>query len=318
MKTKKIVISSVLLMTLVAGISSTTFAQTRGQGQGNGQGQGQGMGMGNSDIEKPDNFMDMTREERQAYMRSQGVTPGSNRSENSQRPENFETMTEAEKIEHRNNNQAQNSEKRQMNQGQNKFNKNAKKAKNYKKFTGSLEQKKDFKDKSKIKNLEAVEFLQQRGILDGYADGSFQPQYSINRAESIKVLLESLGEAPDNVTYSQFSDVPKDAWFAGYVNKAKRKGIVKGYSDGTFQPSKTVNQVELLKLAFESFGIDLNNYPVNNLPSNADKNAWYASYLQYAIDNNLLESSSVNPGEGMTRENFSEVIYRLIQQQENL
>ena len=46
--------------------------------------------------------------------------------------------------------------------------------------------------------------------------------------------------------------------------------------------------------------------------------AWYAPYLQYAIDNNLLDIENVDPAEGMTREAFSEVMYRLIQQQESL
>ena len=280
MKTNKTALSALVLMSIVLGTTGSTFAFENGRGGGGGQ---------NANFDKPDNWTSLSQEERRAFMQDQGMEPGNNQSQN-----------------------------RSKNTASKRFNQNAKKAQNYTRFSGGLKTKKNFNDKSQIENLAAVEFLQQRGILDGYADGSFKPDNAINRAESIKVLLESLGESPLAGGVSEFSDVPADAWFAGYVNKAKQKGIVKGYSDGSFQPGKTVNQVELLKVAFESFGIDLSDYPVTTLPNGSDTNAWYAPYLQYAVDNNLLDADTVNPGEGMTREAFSEVIYRLIQQQENL
>jgi len=311
MKTKKTVISSLAVMSLIVGMAGVAYGVDSGQG-GGGQGKGGGQ---NADFERPEGWTDLTQEERQAFMQGQGIELGSNRSENANRPEGVENMTEAEKEAHRIANQSENAVENVVKQTQKRFNKNAKKAENYKKFNGELKEKRNFTDGKQIKNLEAVEFLQQRGILDGYGDGSFKPQNSINRAESIKVLLESLGETPDEVVNSEFSDVPDDAWFAGYVSKAKRKGIVKGYEDGTFKPGKTVNQVELLKIAFESFGIDLVDYPITSI---SDSGSWYAPYLQYALNNNLLDEDDLDLGGGMTREAFSEVIYRLIQQQENL
>ncbi len=303
---------------ILAIISITAFSIS---GSLSAYGGGQ-MGGGNASIERPDNWMEMSQEERQSFMQSQGMEDNENRLMNKNRHEEIEDMTEFERevfqstrqLKNQRTNTSQNTNKK--NQSQNRFTQNVKKANNYKKFTGILKQKKNFSDGSTIKNKEAVDFLQQRGILDGYGDGSFKPKNPINRAESIKVLLESIGETPDEVTTKIFSDVPADSWFSGYVNKAQRQGIIKGYEDGSFKPEKTVNQVELLKVAFESFGIDLTDYPITDLPTEDDMNAWYAPYLQYAIDNNLLDLEIVNPGEGMTREAFSEVIYRLIQQQE--
>lgn len=202
------------------------------------------------------------------------------------------------------------------NQGEGR--KNAKKGKNYKKFDGEIKEKKQFRDESKIKNKEAVEFLQRRGIIDGYGDGSFGPQNNITRAEALKVILEALGETPELVNVSEFDDVSTNAWYSGYVHVAKKKGIVNGYGDGTFGPNKTVSQVELLKIALESFGIDVSNYTVSNLPDGIATDQWFSVYLQYSIDTGILDVEDVNPNKGMTREKFSEVVYRLIEQQENL
>ena len=274
-------------------------------------------------LDRPENWDEMTDEDRKAYMDANRPEKGEGMEqrreapnamfgrEGENKPENWEEMSTEDRQEFK-------QERKDDRPQPGHYNKKAKKAKNYKKFKKQLREKKEFKDSHKIKNKDAVDFLQQRGILDGYEDGSFGPENPINRAESLKVLLESLGEAPDEDTSNEFEDVPEDAWFAGYVKKAKRKGIVRGYEDGTFQPARTVNQVELLKLAFESFGIDLENYDVTDLPAGAELDAWYAPYLQYALDNNLLDTDDVDPGEGMTREMFSEVMYRLIQQQESI
>lgn len=268
-------------------------------------------------IELSDDWDDMTDDEQDVYIQeymedNRPEDGGMGRNENMELPDNRTEMTEEEASI-----QEYMKENRSA-KGIINFTKNAVKAANYVKFTGELLSKKDFNDDDDIENLEAVTYLQQRGILSGYDDGSFGPQNSINRAESLKVLLESLGEEIDDIIEEDFSDVSVNDWFAGYVSTAKNLGIINGYEDGTFRPGQTVNQAELLKLAFESFGMDLSSYQITELPEGIDTSAWYAVYLQYAIDNGVLDLVDVNPSEGMTRDSFAELIYRLIQQQENL
>jgi hypothetical protein len=65
-----------------------------------------------------------------------------------------------------------------------------------------------------------------------------------------------------------------------------------------------VIQAELLKIAFETFGIDISNYNVINLPNGISTTQWYSPYLQYALDSNLLDEEDAKPSIGMTREEF--------------
>ena len=304
-------------------------------------------------LEKPENFDELSPEERKEFLEDNGIdtdkmeemreTRTENREEmksenkgadnkRQDRQTNMQNMTEEERaaqFEERTKDMSEDEkaellEKHEEMKSESKENrnllKNAKKAKYFKKnMWTTLEDKKEFLDEVKMEHPEAIEFLQRRGILKGYSDGSFQPNKEINRAESIKVLLESLGEEPSSGELGRdFSDVKATDWFAGYVTKAKERNIITGYSDGTFQPSKTVNQAELLKVAFEAFGIDLSEYEVTSLPSEVATDAWFAVYFQYALDNDLLDEEDVNPSEGMTRDGFSSVVSRLIQQQEAL
>jgi hypothetical protein len=195
-----------------------------------------------------------------------------------------------------------------------KFLKKAKKAKNYTKFEGVKKERKTFTDEESFEteeSSEAVYFLQERGILGGYPEGDFKPQKGISRVEALKIIVEATGESLEEVTESSFPDVDTKDWFAKYVEAAKKRGFVAGYKDGTFKPAKVVNQVELLKIAFNSFGIDLTDYET-------ESTEWYGVYLQYATDNSLLDEDEVSPDQSMTREAFSKLVYRLIQQQEAL
>jgi len=42
-----------------------------------------------------------------------------------------------------------------------------------------------------------------------------------------------------------FTDVPEAEWYAESVYNLQEKGIIEGYSDGTYQPSANVNRAEL-------------------------------------------------------------------------
>lgn len=201
------------------------------------------------------------------------------------------------------------------------FTKNAIKWKAYKKFNWELKEKKIFWDSSRIQNEEAVTYLQQRWIISWYEDWTFWPENPVNRAEAIKIILEAIWTDIESWNVSEFTDVPAWTWYTWYVNTAKKRWIVRWYEDWSFQATKTINKVELLKILFKAFEIDLTDYPVTELYADVATDAWFAKYLQYAKDNNLIDADenwNINPAQSMTRDEFSEVVYRLLQQQEAL
>lgn len=90
-------------------------------------------------------------------------------------------------------------------------------------------------------------------IIEGYDDGTFRANDSINRAEAVKILngathLTSVDSTPP----SSFTDVMPTDWFAPYVDVASAHGIVKGYEDGTFGPSRPITRAESAKIIYET------------------------------------------------------------------
>ena len=111
---------------------------------------------------------------------------------------------------------------------------------------------------------EAAEVLTNLEVLQGYPDGSFQPQGDITRAETAAIIYRVVtGDVTDKYvgnytanSQNQFSDVKNSDWFAGYVNYCADAQYIKGYGDGTFGPNDKVTGYEALAMILRAVGYD--------------------------------------------------------------
>lgn len=167
------------------------------------------------------------------------------------------------------------------------------------------------------KNKEAIYFLRDKGIIQGYENNTFRPLATVNRAELVKILVAGKGISPHLATYSNcFPDV-KEEWFAPFVCYAKEKQWVSGYPDGNFRPAQTVNKVEALKMLINSQSLNLP--PVSEtLFDDVGNGEWFAPYVKIAKDKNLLEetANTFAPSQEMSRGSISENLFRLLYIQE--
>jgi len=171
-------------------------------------------------------------------------------------------------------------------------------------------------------NFAAIKSLKDRGIIGGYPDGTFKPEQAVNRVEALKIItlgagLEPLPMQPGmDATIVDFSDIDQSQWYMPYLNRAVENSIVNGYPDGTFKPTQTVNLVENLKILLLANSIDTANLNVTQDPYvDTPKASWYAKYVQYAKDKNLIDADAtgkVFPDQGMTRAKLAETLYRLL------
>lgn len=162
-----------------------------------------------------------------------------------------------------------------------------------------------FTDTDSSVHEQAIDTLYEEGILEGYSDGSFRPNASINRAEFVKVLMEALHPGESEGTHC-FSDVSTD-WYAKYVCTAHDLKVVDGYLDGSFKPSNAINLAEALKILLETYLV----------PTCKDcDELWYEPYFSAAQDLNLLDGVSLDPAHELTRGEMAQLIYTLIDEEE--
>jgi hypothetical protein len=92
--------------------------------------------------------------------------------------------------------------------------------------------------------LTPIEQLATTGLIEGYPNGTFQPERALSRAELATLLVKSKGIEPPAITEKTFKDMPPSHWAARYIKGALTMGLVKGYPDKTFKPNNKITRTE--------------------------------------------------------------------------
>ena len=121
----------------------------------------------------------------------------------------------------------------------------------------------DFKDYSKVTNKEAVDVLTAIGVINGNADGTFNPEGSFTRAEAATMITYlTLGKTVANalpVSATKFSDVPATHWAAKYVQYCADQGIVAGVGNGKFDPDAKLTATQWALMLLGALGYNAKN-----------------------------------------------------------
>ncbi len=89
------------------------------------------------------------------------------------------------------------------------------------------------------------------GIVKGYSDGLYHPEYPVTRDQMAVYIARSLvgpsGDAaiPDPTPPPSFSDVPSTHWAYEHIEYAVSQNVVKGYDDGTYKPDLVVDRGQM-------------------------------------------------------------------------
>lgn len=91
----------------------------------------------------------------------------------------------------------------------------------------------------------SVEKLVVNKLINGYEDGTFRPENPITRSEFTKLIVGIADyldiELSEVSSDASFDDVAFDAWYADYVGKAAKSGLIMG-NDGKFNPDDRITR----------------------------------------------------------------------------
>jgi subtilisin family serine protease len=98
-----------------------------------------------------------------------------------------------------------------------------------------------------------VEYAQAQGIVQGYPDGSYQPDTVVTRDQMAvyiaRAIVTPIGDAnvpdPDPGAEPSFTDVAADHWAYKYIEYCAAQGVVQGYSNGTYRPANPVTRDQM-------------------------------------------------------------------------
>lgn len=154
---------------------------------------------------------------------------------------------------------------------------------------------------------EAIEFLAENKIINGYDDGTFKPNNEVNRAEMLKIVLEAKGinETELNAYQNEscFEDVPANVWFTKYVCYSKTQSYINGYENGRFfRPETSINFVEAIKIILKIFEIEYE----------LDEEIWYRGIVNSASEDNYIPFNIVAFDTMMNRAQMADLVTRIL------
>lgn len=97
---------------------------------------------------------------------------------------------------------------------------------------------------------------------------------------------------------ASFQDVPENTVDFNAVEYLKAKGVVSGYSDGTFQPQKTINRAEALKIILLASGLSGESATEIDFPDVGTAD-WFYGYVRRGVEKDIVrgyDDGSFKPG----------------------
>ena len=167
--------------------------------------------------------------------------------------------------------------------------------------------------------LKAIEVLNKEihfNYVIGYIDGTIRPNNDISRAEVATIFFRLLtDEAREQYTTTagSFTDVKAGMWCNRAIATLTNMGIIKGYTDGSFQPNKSITRAELATIIARFAKLDVNTKTFSDITGH-----WAQKNIELAAGNgwiNGYEDGTFRPNNNITRAETFAMINRVLDRQ---
>lgn len=155
----------------------------------------------------------------------------------------------------------------------------------------------------------SIETLANKGIINGYRDGTFKPDAPLTRAEFATMLIKAFPQLLDIRDSIQFKDVPANFWAYSVIQKTYRTGFMSGYENQSFQPQQNIPRVQALVSLVKGLNYEPSQSISKTLTQsltdgkevpNYARNA-IAAAIEFGLVVNYPEVKLLNPNQPATR-----------------
>jgi len=154
------------------------------------------------------------------------------------------------------------------------------------------------------------------GYINGYPDGSVQPEGDITREEIAAILYRITNheyEKPFVQTGEVFPDVNKERWSAHDIEYMADKEIIVGYPDGEFKPGRNLTRAEFATLIFRF--IKAENVNIKNPFVDLETSHWAYDEILALVNSGLIEGypdKTYRPESNITRAEVMTVVNKVL------
>ncbi len=156
--------------------------------------------------------------------------------------------------------------------------------------------------------------LSERGIFNGYEDGSFRPDLGITREEIAVAMTRALGleTKAKRAPYCNFSDSSYiSEWAIEAVNMMVKVGIFTGYDDGLYRPQQIITREQLVAVVMRMFSDDIDRTTLT-YNDHHEIGDWSRVYVKQATELNIVggyPDGTFRPTNSITRAEAAKILY---------
>lgn len=158
----------------------------------------------------------------------------------------------------------------------------------------------------------AIQFVWERGYMNGYGDGTFRAGNTVTRAQLFQTLY-NMQRTPSVSDMTSFQDVAANAWYAFAAAWSKGTGLTQGTSAG-FSANTKLNRQQLVKVMCAYAELTGQTLKGGDLSSfkDVDRVASYAlPYMKIAVGSGIINGNGdkLNPTGAVTRGQLAQILY---------
>ncbi|MEY2370946.1 S-layer homology domain-containing protein [Lysinibacillus capsici] len=170
----------------------------------------------------------------------------------------------------------------------------------------------EFQDAASISTWakEAVQFLTDKGYIQGDEKGNFNPAGTLTRAEAAEILSKALDLKATGT--EDFSDVSENDWFYNAV-LATSPELFDGMGNGKFEPKAQLTREQAAKVIVQGYQLT-GKADLSQFADASEASKWAVSYLETAVENGVIngKGSLLAPQDKISREEFATMVKRTI------
>ncbi len=165
----------------------------------------------------------------------------------------------------------------------------------------------------------AVNSLYQRGIITGQSATEYGPANALKRGDFVLMLYRAFNLTATNTT-NNFTDVPKDSYYATAINVANALGIAQG-GDGIFRPEAPLTREDAMILIQRTLTVKGRPYPagtsttLSKFPDSKNISSYAVDAAAALVQASVItgdEKGNLNPKKALTRAEMAVILYRVL------
>ncbi|QSS98860.1 S-layer homology domain-containing protein [Pontibacillus sp. ALD_SL1] len=160
---------------------------------------------------------------------------------------------------------------------------------------------------------EEIQYLEDKGIIQGYLDGTFRPGNNVSRMEAAIMLTRELGLSTEDRPNPNFDDISTEHPHYKYVAALVDEGIIKGTDSNEFQPDRNIKRIEMAAVLTRAYNLE--NEPISKEFDDVSGNRKYVSEV---VSNRIsvgFPDNTFRPSAPTTRAQFSIFLARTMDNQ---